>query len=51
VTLVVFKRDYPPGYVKGQATELPDAMAWELEQLGAVEIRPPNLPTETKEDA
>jgi len=46
MTLVVFKRDYPPGYVKGQATELPDAMAWELEQLVVGEIRPPDKATE-----
>jgi len=49
MTLVVFKRDYPPDFKAGQATDLPDAMAWELEQQGAVEIRPPMKPTETKE--
>ena len=49
MTTVVFKRDYPPGYTKGQVTDMPDAFAWELEQLGVVEIRPPNGPTETKE--
>jgi len=49
MTVVVFKRDYPPGFTKGQVTELPDAMAWELQQQGAVEIRPPNEPTEYKE--
>lgn len=47
MTTVVFKQDQPP-YRKAQMVQLPDAMAWELQQAGIVEVRQPMQPTETK---